>query len=298
MVERIDGFQSADDPVPAMAAVMQPPPDDSHKWFFTMVTVKNCQWCDKLRSDFANDPKLRTWVDTSDYTKSWGHWEVVQFEDESQAWRWKDFKPSSFPCLIVQPPANGSWGDPHTIVYSRQGYLPPAELDEAIRTAIQRYATKLYPKHLSFQAHASVDEPILVTEVGFTQSTGQGGWTPPVTPVSPLPPVPNYQPYPNLPQEFPPPQPQVQPTQPVQPVVPDLGDLLSQLIAGFFGGQGTGNLLLLAILAWQLYRGFAKQKGIPLFLDDATAAQLIQFLQQRQQTPQFPQQPIRPVSPS
>jgi hypothetical protein len=51
--------------------------------------------------------------------------------------------------------------------------------------------------------------------------------------------------------------------------------------------QGTGNLLLIAILAWQIYRQFAKTKGIPLVVDDATAAQLIQLLQQLRQ-PQKP----------
>jgi hypothetical protein len=64
---------------------------------------------------------------------------------------------------------------------------------------------------------------------------------------------------------------------------------LSQLLAGLLGGQGTGNLLLVAIFGFQLYRAFAKSKGIPLLLDDATAAQLMQLLGQlRQPTPQQP----------
>ena len=70
------------------------------------------------------------------------------------------------------------------------------------------------------------------------------------------------------------------------------------MLVGQLGGQGTGNLLLIAILGWQLYRGFAKTKGIPLVLDDATAAQLIQLLQSmRQPAPQQPLPLIRPVSP-
>ena len=74
--------------------------------------------------------------------------------------------------------------------------------------------------------------------------------------------------YPNIPPQIPP-----------QPDRPDGSGLLGQLLAALFGGQATGNLLLIAILAWQLYRGFAKTKGIPLVLDDATAAQLVQLLQ-------------------
>src|SRR5262245_31917497 len=82
-----------------------------------------------------------------------------------------------------------------------------------------------------------------------------------------------------VPPEFPPQQPQA----------PNLGGLFSQLLTGLLGGQGTGNLLLVAIFGFQIYRAFAKTKGIPLLLDDATAAQLIQLLQQlRQPIPQPP----------
>jgi predicted lipid-binding transport protein (Tim44 family) len=80
--------------------------------------------------------------------------------------------------------------------------------------------------------------------------------------------VPNYPTYPNVPPEYPPPQ-----------LQPNASGLLSQLLGGLLGGQGTGNLLLIAILGWQIYRAFAKSKGIPLVVDDATAAQLVQLLQ-------------------
>jgi hypothetical protein len=55
-------------------------------------------------------------------------------------------------------------------------------------------------------------------------------------------------------------------------------------------------MLLIAILAWQLYRGFAKTKGIPLVLDDATAAQLIQLLQSMRQPNSQTPSIVRPVS--
>ena len=87
--------------------------------------------------------------------------------------------------------------------------------------------------------------------------------------------MPSYPNYPSVPPEYPPQQPQVQ--------VPNLGGLFSQLLGALFGGQGTGNFLLLAIFGFHLYREFAKTKGIPLLLDDATAAQLVQLLQQMRQ---------------
>src|SRR5436305_7372757 len=101
IAERVDGEKDAGDPTAAIAAAMQPPQDDSYKWLFTLVSTRNCQWCEQMRRDFDSDPKLKAWVDTKDYTKSWAHWQVVQIEDQSQAWRWKNFRPTSFPTLIV-----------------------------------------------------------------------------------------------------------------------------------------------------------------------------------------------------
>lgn len=315
LVERIGGIESANDAGAAIAAALQPPADDSHKWHFTLVTMRGCSWCDRMRAEFAADAKLKAWVDTQDYTKSWAHWQVVQIEDQSQAWRWKDFRPTAFPTLIVQPPVNGSWGDPHTIVYLRQGYLQPAELDAAIRGAIQRYAKKAFPHHAAWQARQRV-ATVNVNDAGVEQTKPvkhtspptpsdaieqAGDWNPPVTPPSPLPPLPNnpvqpsypVQPtYPHVPPQVPP---EVVPPQPIQPQPvapqPSATSLLSQLLAGLFGGQATGNLLLIAILAWQLYRGFAKTNGIPLVVDDATAAQLVQLLQSLREPPQSQQSP-------
>jgi hypothetical protein len=41
------------------------------------------------------------------------------------------------------------------------------------------------------------------------------------------------------------------------------------------------NFLLLAILASQIYREIAKKEGIPLLLEDAAGAQLVQLLRSR-----------------
>jgi hypothetical protein len=279
MVERVSGIQDTNDS--AIASAMQPPADDSHKWLFTLVTTRNCRWCEQSRRDFDSDPKLKAWVETKDYSKSWAHWQVVQIEDQSQTWRWKNFRPTRFPALIVQPPVSGSWGDPHTIVLAQQGYLKPAELDAAIRKAIQLYAAKTYPQRRAWETqHSSVAQRVIAG--GLEQARGgeqSGGWTPPVTPPAPLLPLPNVPNYPNVPPAYP-------------PVAPDVGSLLGQLLSSLFGGPAMANFLLLAILAWQIYRGIAKREGIPLLVDDATAAQLIQFLQS------LPQSRSRPVQPA
>jgi hypothetical protein len=283
MVQHVEGVQDTSDPVAAIAAAMQPPANDSHKWLFTLVTTRNCHWCDQLRRDFESDSKLKVWVDTKDHAKSWAHWQVVQIEDQSQAWRWKDFRPKAFPTLIVQPPVNGSWGDPHTIVFARQGYLKPTEFDAAIRKAIQLYAAKTFPRRLAWEAkQASASDDVITGGLQQARSPEQaGGWTPPVTPPMPLPTVPHDPNYPSVPPEYPPKQ-------------PDVGALLGQLLSGLFGGPALANILLLAIFAWQIYRGIAKREGIPLLVDDATAAELVQLLRSLPRPTRVqPQPPVR-----
>lgn len=272
LVERVSGIQSADDPRGAVALAMQPPPDDSRKWLLTLVTTRGCSWCEQMRRDFETDAKLKSWIDTKDYSKSWAHWQVVQIEDQSQAWRWNNFKPTSFPTLIVQPPVNGSWGDPHTIVFARQGYQKPSELDAAIRQAIQLYAAKMYPRRLAWAASANVFPTaagVHGLEVEQRDDRSGGPWTPPVPPPSPLPPLPTQPVVPSAP-TIPPQYP---------PVQPDGASLLAQLIGGLLSGPMLANLLLIAIFAWQVYRGIAKREGIPLLVDDATAEQIAQFLE-------------------
>src|SRR3954470_4283324 len=56
IAERVDGVEDANSPSAAIAAAMQPPADDSHKWLFTLVTTRNCQWCEQMRRDFESDP--------------------------------------------------------------------------------------------------------------------------------------------------------------------------------------------------------------------------------------------------
>lgn len=140
--------------IPFVTAV-EPPADDSHKWYFTLVVTNNCPHCARMLKDFETHPKLCAWVDVNDWRKSWAHWRVIQLEDRSQAWRWTHYRPTKVPTLIIQPPINGAWGDPKTIVYLREGYLDPDTLDASIRAAIKQYAKKLYPNHVAWKAEHS-----------------------------------------------------------------------------------------------------------------------------------------------
>jgi hypothetical protein len=275
MVEKVGGFADANDPVTAITAAMAPPADDSHKWLITLVTMKGCQWCERTRLDFETDAKLKNWVDTKDYTKSWAHWQVVQIEDESQKWRWRDFKPTTFPCIIVQPPVNGSWGDPHTIVYAKQGYQKPAELDANLRKSIQLYAAKTFPRHLAWGKEQVSEGGI--SAPGFQQGGGAeqaGDWKPPVTPPSPLPALPSVAPVaPQVPAQFPPPD-----ATPPAIQLPSLSQLLGALLTALFslfGSQGIGNFLLFVMVAMWVLEWIAPQT--PTKLDDEALAFLKEF---------------------
>lgn len=265
-IEHVDGFQSG--PESPIADVAQPPPDDSHKWQFTLVTLKDCEACERLRSDFEfdNATELRAWVHTKDPTQSYSNWQVVQFEDKSQEWRWKELiaqgHMKQFPVLLVQPPTNGSWGDKHTIVYMLEGYLPPAKLHETLRVTIGAYAKKVQPQHMAWEAKQGVAATGLA-DGGFQQTGADqqtGSWTPPVSPVSPLP----------APVQYPPHyQPQIQPANPSQ-TQPQTTSPLLALLMGLLGGGSAASLLQVGVWVWGMYREMKRAKGEQLVFSDET----------------------------
>lgn len=262
MVERVNGFESNDDTI-LVAEALAPPADDSNKWNLTLVTTKNCKYCEQLRGDLENAPSLQAWVNTKDYTKSWYHYQVVQIEDQSQAWRWKDFKPKSFPTLIVQPPFDQSWGDPHTIVMLKEGYDGKAEkLAAEMRASIDKYVKKVKPQRAAWKATHSLLAQ--AKPAGGMEQTG--GWNPPVTPPSVLP-SPQYTPQ------------TVPPTDPTPAVANDTTALVLTILGWFLPDAKTWLLLLTAVSnVWLLIRDRRQQAGLPLLLDNATAAKLVEFL--------------------
>ena len=177
LVERIDGFHGAADS--PLGDVLSPPADDSHKFYITLVLERGNKACDQLRWDFEN--KLRGWANPRDYQKSWSHFQVVQIEDKTQDWRWANYRPKKFPTIIVQPPFNESWGDPHTVIFSQEGYSQPEDLDKKMRAAFMQFAKVAQPARTAWQ-HKQAGG-VFKQSGGFEQA---GGWTPPVAPVAPL----------------------------------------------------------------------------------------------------------------
>lgn len=184
MVERVNGFTAESDEAYFVEA-LSPPADDSNKWSVTLVTMQGCKFCDQLRGDFESSPALTPWVNTQDYTKSWAHYKVVQIEDKSQSWRWKEFQPKVFPTLILQPPFDRSWGDPHTIVFLKEGYDgKPDKLAQNLRAAIDKYVKLVKPQRTAWKAKHS----LAMTHNNGGGMEQAGGWNPPATPPSVLPP--------------------------------------------------------------------------------------------------------------
>lgn len=270
MVERVAGVTGPEDPQQAFASAVAPPPDDSHKWFFSLVVTRGCRWCEQMRADFERDQRLRAWVNVKDPKQSWAHWQVFQIEDQSQQWRWKDYRPRQFPTLIVQPPLNGAWGDPKTVVFLCEGYLAPDVLDARMRAAIQAYARKVWPQHVAWRkSHAQ--QKALAGPIG--QDTGQyeRDRQPPAPAPSPLP-------EPSVPFVLPP-APAPQPQAPGTPEGVPLALLVRALLSLWPSAQTLLLILLTASNLWMLYRDLARQTGVRLLIDDQTAAQIRRVIQ-------------------
>lgn len=239
-----------------IAEALSPPADDSHKWFITVISTRNCTYCEKLKQDFANSPHLRPFVNAQDHKQSWAHYNVYSAQDQTQAWRWRGIKLGGFPTLIIQPPRDGRYGDPKTVVLQKTGYDGNAKkLAGELRAGIVRYLQTRTPRR-----GVGDQQP--------PQTTGDG-YTPPFA----VPPRPQPVPFaPNNPLDFPP--------KPVQPPAPslDLGSLLVKLIGGLLGGGGLTNVLLLVLAAFALIRTFRKATGQKLLLDDEAYEKLVERL--------------------
>ncbi len=282
----------------AISDAMGPPADDSGRWFVTVITQKNCKYCDKLKSDFASDPNLKAFANLRDPKESWAHFNTYSIEDETQNWRWKEIKVQGFPTILIQPPRNRHFGDPATVVLQKTGYDGDGKkLATAIRDGIVFYVRKLSEKQEYVRQAASAQGQTITApspakgfralEVAVEGDAGVGqqyGVNPPFT-------VPTNQPapLPTLPFEIPP---QVQPqSQPQAPQLPNLSGLLMQLLGGLLAGSGTTNLLLLIVAGLAVIRTFRKATGQKLLLDDATFATLSETLRSVLGQPTTPKAP-------
>lgn len=123
---------------------LAPPPDDSHKFFITVLTKDKDPESETLKRDFQTQKDLHSWIADGKDELAWAHYTVIRSEDATQREFFKDVKYSKLPLLIVQPPANGVYGDNSTIIAQSEGYDGDyMKLSHLIRDRITQYVKHL-----------------------------------------------------------------------------------------------------------------------------------------------------------
>jgi len=255
-----------------------PPINDSHKWYFTLISTSSCPTCARLTFDLANSEFLKPYVDIKDYKNSWMHYNSYLADDETTNWRWAKIRIQGYPTVLIQPPRNGLYGESKTVVLQITGYDGDAEkFAQQIRDGILRYVARLHVRSMEAAIPAAAIAP---PEAATTAEPSIFEQRPPF--IVPLPdqriePTPAPQPT-VLPQIVPPevqptPRPQQQPQ-----VGIDLGSLLAWLLGSILQGQGTTNVLIigmLIVLGMRAYRAYRKATGKQTLMSDEDFARLV-----------------------
>jgi hypothetical protein len=235
----------------AIAEAMAPPADDSGKWFISVVEKPGCEHCRRLVTDFKSADALQAFVDVEDHNKSWAHFNVYRSDDPTQSWRWQSIKVTGYPTLLIQPPRNGAYGDPATVVRQITGYDGNAKrLATDIRNSIAKYAS-------TAKRFDSL--------VKGNESAGRN-YTPPFD-------VPARQ-VENLPFDLPP-----------SPVMADPASLILTLVGGLLTGGNLTTYVLLGVGAFWVIREWRKKTGKPLYVDDATAKAILDLVKPKTEKP-------------
>jgi hypothetical protein len=144
-VEHMGVTRSAEDEL--YLAAVSTPADDSNKWYITVLTMPNCRYCDELIRGFQTTKPLQAFANPTDKKASWSHFNVYDSTDETQKFRFKNVAVKGYPTLIVQPPMNGKFGPPTTIVMQKTGYNgKPEQLAKQLSEQIKKYVATVKPK--------------------------------------------------------------------------------------------------------------------------------------------------------
>ena len=144
------------------AAALAPPESDADKWFISIVCTEGCAPCERLKADFASSEFLRGWhaepVDPQGKrVHGWAHVSVFKIEDDRTKWRFENAKIKAFPAVIVQPPANGTWGKNETIAVQLEGYDgDPKKFSALLRSKLKQYVDAMQKKRVAKANYSSV----------------------------------------------------------------------------------------------------------------------------------------------
>lgn len=225
------------------SAVFGVPPDDSGKWFIT-IWLDGGQESQALKNDWSRSEWLLAWGRCDDQQRSWSHFNIYHKDNPPQAWREKLYKIGRFPCVIIQPPLSGEYGSPKTIVAQIEGYDgDPVNLSQMIRSAIVNYLRTR--QHNGHQQEAEERAPPF-------QVPADSKAEPPRL---------------------------VLPAMPQQPPAPvPVESLLLKALGQFLGSTSLQTILLLTLIAVQLWREYRRRNGLPVVLDDASFQRLVETL--------------------
>lgn len=241
-----------------ISEALSPPPDDSHKWFFSVI-VDGSKESETLLYDLKHSSDLRAWLKIDDPAQSWAHVTVYVSQDQTQDWRWAKLKISRYPVMIFQPPAKRinessanaewEWGDPKTVIWQWDGYDATAPdraklRANAIRSVATSYAKKIAQDRNARRQAVAVPSPGPRKTEGPGQAERDVGATPFALPALPASPSSN----PVFPSD-----PMVAPSQ-VAPAPNAISDLVTALLGKFLGPQTTGfwMAIVVALKIWQV----------------------------------------------
>ena len=94
---------------------MAPPADDSDQWYVTVFGSSKDPATLAVKQAFETDPHLAAFVATppGEGRRAWAHFNLYFADDPMQKFRFEQFKISRtgrFPCVVIQPPRDGSFG--------------------------------------------------------------------------------------------------------------------------------------------------------------------------------------------
>ena len=250
MVQHIDGLRRAG-PDDAYVQVMGPPASDADKWFISIITTRGCAACERLKQDWATDPWLLALADPNNAKDSWAHFNIYLREDESQAWRFENIRITAYPTILVQPPRDGRYGEPSTVVFQGTYGGDPRQLAQQISRSIRLYLQKIGPREGTFR---QADEQAIGADPP---------WSPPTRDEI------------GFPQG---PRPDRRPLIPPIPVEHEFKVPWQAIFTLLTAGVSIPAVIALVI--WLIYfiRARRKAQGKPLLLDDESLERLVDLL--------------------
>ena len=96
------------------------PPDDSNKFFLSVVSSKSCAPCEKLKAAFRSDEWLQSLACPQDSKKSWAFYR--ELDKDAAEIKKLNYKVTAYPTVILQLPRSGKYGPEGRIVFQRSGY--------------------------------------------------------------------------------------------------------------------------------------------------------------------------------